>query len=140
MNLLRIYMELRCLFLSITPVLNGRLILHDKTKNPALHSNCHQQPWRQTLHKIPCVGENHEKWTAMYWFAHKAYSAVILGWIRLRMKRLKDWWLSGLEILLAVIPTCFPYFHIRSPMLHLLFPQFLWVFFIFPDVSPCFLF
>ena len=60
---------------------------------------CRRKPWK--------------KWTAMYWFAHKAYWAVIRGWIRQCMKWLENWWLSGSEILLVAFPyILFPFtFH-----------------------------
>ena len=71
---------------------------------------CRRKPWK--------------KWTAMYWFAHKAYWAVIRGWIRQCMKWLENWWLSGSEILLVAFP------YILFPFTFHPFPN------TFPNVSP----
>ena len=79
---------------------------------------CGRKPWK--------------KWTAIYWFARKTYSAAICGWIRQYMKRLENWWLSGTEIVYMAIPHMFPSFPMRFLMFHLLFCQFLWVFPMFP--------
>ena len=62
-----------------------------------------------------------KKWTAMYWFAHKAYSTVIRGWIRQIMKLLENWWLSGSEIRQVAIPYMFPPFPHTFPHVSLCF-------------------
>ena len=84
-----------------------------------------------------------KKWTAIYWFVHQVYSAVIRGWILQCMKRLENWWLSGSEIHLEPIlymflpispyvSSCFTY---CFPSFFGYFPCFPWCFSLFPILS-----
>ena len=90
---------------------------------------CERKPW--------------EKWTAIYWFTHQAYSAVIPGWIPQSMKRLRNWWLSDSEIRLLAIPYLFhpitPYiflcFTYCFPSFFGHFPCFPWCFSLCPILS-----
>ena len=91
---------------------------------------CRRKPWK--------------KWTAMYWFAHKAYWAVIRGWIRQCMKWLENWLLSGSEILLVAFPyILFPFtFHPFSNTFPNVSPIdcagfFLGISHVFPGISSC---
>ena len=71
----------------------------------------------------------------MYWFAHKAYSAVIRGWIRQYMKWLKNCWLSGSDICWWQFPSCFLSFPNTFPHVSKRFPNF---FGCFPSFPWCF--
>ena len=79
------------------------------------------------------------KKTAAYWFAHKAYSAFIRGWIRQCMKQFENRWLSNSEICLVTIPYMFLPFTISSCFTYF-FSRFLGVSHVSPCVSPWFLF
>ena len=79
------------------------------------------------------------KKTAAYWFAHKAYSAFIRGWIRQYMKQFENRWLSNSEICLVTIPYMFLPFPISSCFTYF-FSRFLSVSHVSPCVSPWFLF
>ena len=79
--------------------------------------------------------KKHKKWTAMYWFAHKAYMAAMKGEsgnARQLEWASKYWWLSGWQIHLVAIHDMFPPFPHRFPYDLPIFPQFLWVFPMFP--------
>ena len=73
----------------------------------------------------------------MYWFAHKAYSAVIHGWIQQCLKQLKNWWLTDSEICLVAIPYMFPPFLNMFPHVSpTVFPVYLGISHVSPGVSP----
>ena len=86
-------------------------------------------------------GKPWKKWTAMYWLAHKAYSAVIQGWIRQCMKQPENWLLSGSEIHLVAVPYMFSPFPHTLPHLSPIASPVSWgISHVSPGVSSCFLF
>ena len=72
-----------------------------------------------------CRRKTSQEWSVMYWFHHKAYSAVIRWLIWVCMKRIENWDKNPPSV---VLPT---HFSIRFLMFHLLLPKFVWVFSMF---------
>ena len=54
---------------------------YSKTKTTDLHSPLIAIKWNFAQDTM-CGRKSWKKWTAIYWFSHKTYSAVIHGWIR----------------------------------------------------------
>ena len=79
-----------------------------------------------------CGREPWKKWTAMYWFAYKAYSAVIRWWIWQCMKRLENWLENNSLHVSPIFPyvsSCFTY---CFPSFFGCFPCLPWCFSLFP--------